>query len=77
MDSVFKIPKLKGSTNYDIWAIWIKALLTKKGFYHIFIANTPQNTLDYQQALVKASVIIRLTLEDSLLIQTQYIEDTN
>ena len=77
MDSVFKIPKLKGSTNYDIWAIRIKALLTEKGFYHVFIANTIQDTPEYQQASVKASAIIRLTLEDSPLVQTQYIEDAN
>ena len=77
MDSVFKIPKLKGSTNYDIWAIRIKALLTEKDFYHVFTVDIPQNTSEYQQASVKASAIIRLTLEDSPLVQTQYIEDAN
>jgi hypothetical protein len=33
MESI-KLPKLKGSNNYDIWAIRIEAILVEKGLYN-------------------------------------------
>ena len=74
----FKFPKLKGSTNYDIWAIRCKAFLIEKGHYRVLATHRDQqNTSKYLEATVKATALIRLTLEDSPLIQTQYIEDAN
>ena len=78
MDSIgIKIPKLKGSSNYDIWSIRIKAYLIEKGYYDVFNANTARDTTEYYQASIKATALIRLTLDDSPLVQTQYIDDAN
>ena len=38
-DTIFKIPKLKGSSNYDIWSIKIEALLTKEGYLEVIAHN--------------------------------------
>ena len=35
MDNIFKLPKLKGSSNYDIWAIKLEALLTREGYLDV------------------------------------------
>ena len=76
--SGIKIPKLKGSSNYDIWAIRSKAFLIEKGYYEVLTANKEaRNTPKYYQDSVKATALIRLTLEDSPLVQTQFIEDAN
>ena len=39
MDNFFKILKLKGSSNYDIQAIRLEALLTKEGFTEVITTN--------------------------------------
>ena len=70
-----KIPKLRGSNNYDIWAIRIQAVLTEKGYYSVFSGELTAGSPEYKGASLKAAALIRLTLEDSPLIQTQYIED--
>ena len=67
--SGIKIPKLKGSTNYNIWSIRAKAFLTEKGYYDILTAPTEERLKPkYIQDSVKATALIRLTLEDSPLI---------
>ena len=45
-DTIFKIPKLKGSDNFDIWAIRIENILIKENFYNFILDNytTPKNT---------------------------------
>ena len=76
--SGIKIPKLKGSSNYDIWAIRSKAFLIEKGYYDVLTANKETRTTSkYYQDSIKATALIRLTLEDSPLVQTQFIDDAN
>lgn len=45
-DTIFKIPKLKGSDNFDIQAIRIENILIKENFYNFILDNytTPKNT---------------------------------
>ena len=45
-DTIFKIPKLKGSDNFDIWAIRIENILIKENFYNFILDDytTPENT---------------------------------
>jgi hypothetical protein len=73
-----KIPKLKGSSNYDIWSIRCKAFLIEKDCYNALTDAYPDHsTAAYRNASIKTTALIRLTLEDSPLVQTQYIEDCN
>jgi len=34
-ESVLKITKLQGSSNWDLWAIRMEAVLTEKGYYDV------------------------------------------
>ena len=45
-DTIFKIPKLKGSDNFDIQAIRIENILIKENFYNFILDDytTPENT---------------------------------
>ena len=68
MDSIgIRIPKLKGSSNYDIWAIRMKAYLVERGFYKV-LTTKDRKAEAYEQESRKANALIRLTLEDSPLI---------
>ena len=68
-DTIFKIPKLKGSSNYEIWAIKIEAILIKEGFFR-FLSN---RNLELNEEAIKATSLIRLSLEDGPLLQTKNI----
>ena len=70
-----KIPKLKGSINYDIWVLRIHSLLVEKGLQDIFNDNLKAENEAYYPLSQKALATIRLNLEDSPLIQTQFIND--
>ena len=37
--NIFKIPKLLGSINYDIWSIRIEALLNSYGYNYVMSNN--------------------------------------
>jgi hypothetical protein len=84
MAEVIKIPKLMGSSNYDLWSIRSEALLIEKGYYEamtqsISTANPDQLGLDKYNILkvsaTKACAYIRLTLGDGPLLQTRGIND--
>ena len=71
-NTIFKIPKLQGSSNYDIWSIKIEALLTKEGFLEVIASDLSSysevtRTILEEKAL-KATSFIKLSLEDSLLL---------
>ena len=70
-----KLPKLKGSSNYDIWAIRIEAILVEKGYYRYILNNpaTENSTLD--DNAYKAAALIKLALEDGPLLQTRYLDN--
>jgi len=42
-ESVLKIQKLAGSSNWDLWSIRMQAVLTEKGYLDIMI-NAPTDT---------------------------------
>ena len=79
MDNFFKIPKLKGSSNYDIWAIRLEALLTKEGFTEVININinnyTEVERNNLAQKALQCSSYILLTLEDGPLLQVRYIKN--
>lgn len=72
-DNSFKINKLKGSINYDIWSIRIQAILTKEAVIQSIdpFYNTPIEV----NILAKALSLIRLTLDDGPLLQTRFINN--
>lgn len=80
---VTKLPKLVGSSNYDLWSIRMEALLIEKDY--IEVMNNPisleaagNNEALYQQLLAKsnkACALIKLTLGDGPLLQSRYCND--
>jgi hypothetical protein len=82
---IAKLPKLKGSTNYEIWSIRMEAVLTEKDYLDVMTSLDLSQYHD--EAIVKellakrtersyrAAAIIRLSLEDGPLIQTRGIND--
>ena len=84
-----KIDPLLGASNWNIWRIRLKALLTEKDdlAYTIrpkkeFPKSTPKDNIEEYTAKrksdsEKASAIIRLNISDSPLIQTANIADDN
>lgn len=78
-----KLPKLQGSSNYDIWSIRMEALLVEKGYYDVMTTETSNLDLDLEENKIlkekasKATAYIRLTLGDGPLLQTRYITDPN
>lgn len=79
-DSNTKIPKLKGSENWDIWHLRMEALLVERGYYTIFNPDpTPsgqaeRNSLEFLALQRKAAALIKLGLEDGPLLQTRLID---
>ena len=64
------IPKLKGATNYEIWALRIKSFLIKEGLKDSLDNIPPIISQDIND---KALANIRLLIEDGPLLQIQYI----
>ena len=72
--SELKVPKLKGSANYDVWEIQISALLTEKGLVPM-TDDAEERRIWYQSNVDKsyrALAIIRLHLENGPLINTKH-----
>lgn len=76
LDITSKIPKLKGSQNYDIWAIRIEAVIVEKG-YLAYILNNPAtiDTETLDENAYKTTALIKLALEDGPLLQTRFISN--
>ena len=70
-ETIFKIPKLKGSSNYDLWSIRIEAILVEKGYTYITTKRASQTSPEEARDLEnkeKAIALIKLSLENSLLL---------
>jgi hypothetical protein len=78
-DTILKIPKLKGSSNYDIWSIRVQSILVEKGYLEVIAEDYINQTLDdsanLEQIANKATALIKLSLEDGPLLQTRFIEN--
>jgi hypothetical protein len=81
-DSNLKIEKLTGSSNWDIWAIRMEAVLIEKGYYDVMTTDpNSASVLDiaddarrqYTSLSLKATAQIRLSLGNGPLIQTKAI----
>ena len=81
-ESIYKIPKLRGSSNYDIWTLRIGSILTKEGCTKIMQINPSSLSLNnytseqleaLKEQEAKALSIIRLSLEDGPLLQTKEV----
>ena len=81
--SIYRIAKLKGNSNYDIWALRIESVLVKEGCEEIMhidpstltLSNYVQETLVKLKELEKKALsIIKLSLEDGPLLQTKEIK---
>ena len=78
MENPFKIQRLKGSVNWDIWSLRMEAYLTDKGYAAAMIPSVyPEGTdiatiaaheLENNEKALKAAAIIRLCLEDGPLV---------
>jgi hypothetical protein len=74
----YNIPKLIGSKNYNIWAIKIKSILLEKELNYPVFNNIEELNIDqeaYKDIALKATSLIRLSLEDGPLLQTATIEN--
>ena len=77
--SIFKLPKLKGSSNYDIWALRVESILVQQDCMEILTIEPSQLTEEkypnsYQRiknSEAKALSILRLSLEDGPLLQSK------
>ncbi|KAI0995475.1 hypothetical protein K3495_g12704 [Podosphaera aphanis] len=65
----FSIVKLSGSNNYPLWAIRMKAYLTKAGYSDILTTNEVTEEINKN-----ASADIQLCLEDGPLVQVHTID---
>ena len=81
-DTIFKIPKLKGSSNYDIWSIRVQSILVEKGYLEVVSENYIDKALDDTAQIdalkvlaYKATALIKLSLEDGPLLQTRFIDN--
>jgi hypothetical protein len=88
-DTIFKIPKLKGSENFDIWSLRLESIIIREGTYDYIIADyssalvykealESENTAKVTEIKQKASnitAIIKLSLEDGPLLQTRFIKN--
>jgi hypothetical protein len=87
-ESGLKIIKLQSSSNWELWAIRIKAVLTEKGYYDVMTPTEDQGmkldnltseqqtaSFERQNRAKKAIVYIRLALSDGPLLQTRNITD--
>jgi hypothetical protein len=89
-DTVFKIPKLKGSQNFDIWSLRIESIITKEGFLDFILEDyssseqyreqkanlvEPTKLTELDVRASKVTSLIRLSLEDGPLLQTRFIKN--
>ena len=78
MLDAIKLPKLKGSLNYDIWAIRVEAIIVEKGYLRYILNNpatTSNNTETLEEDAYKTTALIKLALEDGPLLQTRFISN--
>ena len=79
LDTIFKIPKLKRSSNQNIQSIKIEALLTKEGYLEVIAYNlsslSKATRVLLQDKAIKATSFIKLALEDRPLLQVRYISN--
>jgi hypothetical protein len=76
-DSIFKVAKLKGSANYDIWAIRIESILIREDLNN-YIRFDYLDTIgeeDLEPEARKATSLIKLSLEDGPLLQTKTVDN--
>ena len=80
----YKIPKLKGSINYSIWAIKIESILIKEDCFNAVVDPTTLSLINYpilgdleriNNKVPKALSLIRLSLEDNPLLLTKSISN--
>jgi hypothetical protein len=72
---IFKIPKLKGSSNFDIWSLRLESILTKDNLIDYILADytTASNynettSLELTNIANKVSSLVKLFLEDGPLL---------
>lgn len=78
MLDTFKIPKLKGSLNYDIWSIRITASIIERGFSNYIARNLAvsyNNIEQLEEDALKTTALIKLALEDDSLLQSRFINN--
>ncbi len=63
-ESILKISRLNDSENYNIWAIWMKTVLTEKGYYSVI---TDTENIDDEKK-TKALAYIHLSLLNESLL---------
>jgi hypothetical protein len=79
-NSLFRFPRLKGSQNWEFWALRMEAYIIDKGYetalYPVVLYDETGTKEDYEVYLrdretksLKASALIRLAVEDGPLIQ--------
>ena len=69
-DTIFKIPKLKGSQNFDIQLLRLESIITKEGFLDFILEDYTSSKIYKQQKanLVEPAKLIELDIRASKVI---------
>ena len=85
--SLFRFPRLKGSQNWEFWALRMEAFIIDKGYETALYPVTPFDAtttteeaykvylIDRESKSHKAAALIRLSVEDGPLIQIKGLKD--
>jgi hypothetical protein len=86
-NSLFRFPRLKGSQNWEFWALRMEAYIIDKGYESALYPVVPYDEStgakqeyevylrDRESKSLKASALIRLAVEDGPLIQLKGLKD--
>lgn len=78
-ETIFKVPKLKGSSNYDLQSIKLEAILIKEGLIDYINRDLTLLPIEESSPLedkaLKTTSLIKLSLEDGPLLQIRFISN--
>ena len=81
--SIYRVTKLQGNSNYDIWALRVEALLIKEKCSEVMQIQperlnnsnySVEKLADLKEQEARALSILRLSLEDGPLLQTKEVK---
>ena len=83
----FRVQRLKGSQNWEFWALRMEAYIIDKGYETALYPTTPYDPSETTEAeykayvkdreakSIKAAALIKLALDDGPLIQVKGLKD--
>ena len=68
MPDLIKLPKLKGSVNYNLQAIRIEAIIVEKEYSSYILSDSITTIGNLDENAYKTTALIKLALEDGPLL---------